>query len=124
MRLVPLALLLCPLALAGCLGGGGEERETRPRAPEPRADATVSVRLDEPVTTRGSMNGFLHSLGPTAPADARIAPLQPRLWRSDLRRAPLDRAERLGALYHVVISDFWGAIRRTTGTAAGRRGKT
>lgn len=106
MRLAPLALLLCPLALAGCLGGG--DRGTTPRAPEPLADATVSVRLDEPVQTRGSMNGFLHSLGPTTPADDRIAPLQPRLWRSDLRRAPLDRAERFGALYHVVISDFWG----------------
>ena len=106
MRL-PSSLLLCCIALSGCLGSQDDDGPPEPRR-EPRADATVSVRLDQPVATRGSMNGFLHSLGPTVPADARVAPLAPRLWRSDLRRATLDRAQSFGAVYHVVISDFWG----------------
>jgi hypothetical protein len=37
-----------------------------------------------------------------------VAPLEPRLWRSDLARASLNRAIRLGARYQLVLSDLWG----------------
>ena len=54
------------------------------------------------------MNGFIHSLSATEPSDALVRPLAPRLWRSDLARAPLDRALALGARYQLVLSDLWG----------------
>ncbi len=54
------------------------------------------------------MSGFLHALSETQPADSSVAPLKPRLWRSDFRRAPVGRARRLGARYSVVLSDLWG----------------
>ncbi len=54
------------------------------------------------------MNGFIHSLSATEPADELVRPLGPRLWRSDLTRAPLDRALALGARYQLVLSDLWG----------------
>lgn len=88
-------------ALAAC------ERE-EPTPPAPPVQATVSVWADTEVPTRGSMNGFIHSLSDIQPADALVAPLAPRLWRSDLARAPLDRATRLGARYQLVLSDLWG----------------
>jgi len=66
------------------------------------------VQADAPMPTRGSLNGFLHSLDATQPPDAMITPLQPRLWRSDLLRAPVDRAQALGARYELAVSDLWG----------------
>ena len=57
------------------------------------------------------MNGFLHSLSDTQPAQALVAPLAPRLWRSDLAQASLDRATRLGARYEVVLGNLWGYPR-------------
>lgn len=68
----------------------------------------MDVRAGEAVRTRGSMNGLLHSLSPTRPPDALVAPLAPRLWRSDLKRASLERAVALGARYQLVLSDVWG----------------
>ncbi len=66
------------------------------------------MQVDQPVPTQGSMNGFIHSLSATEPADDLVRPLAPRLWRSDLIRAPLDRALALGAHYQLVLSDLWG----------------
>lgn len=77
----------------------------------PPVQATVSVRADAQVDTRGSMNGFIHSLNDTQPPDALVAPLAPRLWRSDLARALLNRAISLGARYQLVLSDLWGYPR-------------
>ena len=54
------------------------------------------------------MNGFIHSLSATEPSDELVRPLAPRLWRSDLARAPLDRVLALGARYQLVLSDLWG----------------
>ena len=54
------------------------------------------------------MNGFIHSLSATEPADELVRPLAPRLWRSDLAPRPLDRALALGARYQLVLSDLWG----------------
>ncbi len=96
-----LAALLAATAVAGC------ERD-EPLPPAPRPDATVTVQTGDVVQTRGSMNGFLHSLSATEPRDALVAPLAPRLWRSDLTRASPERARALGARYLVVLSDLWG----------------
>ena len=54
------------------------------------------------------MNGFIHSLSAAEPSDELVRPLAPRLWRSDLSRASLDRALALGARYQLVLSDLWG----------------
>ncbi len=54
------------------------------------------------------MNGFIHSLSASEPRDDLVRPLAPRLWRSDLSRAPLGRARALGARYQLVLSDLWG----------------
>ena len=96
-----LGLLLA--ALAGCDSGTDHEP---PPPPGPRVAVTVDV--DQTVATRGSMNGFIHSLSATEPGDDLVRPLSPRLWRSDLSRAPLDRALALGARYQLVLSDLWG----------------
>jgi len=93
------------VAVALLVTGEAEHERT---GPAPRADVTVTVSLDEPVRTRGSMNGFIHSLDATLPADDRVAPLAPRLWRSDGMRAPIDRATAFGARYQLVLSDLWG----------------
>jgi hypothetical protein len=92
--------ILALALLASC--GGGKTR------PPPPADVTVSVQLDRPLPGRHSASGFLHALTPTDPPDRLVAPLCPRLWRSDLLRAPVRRALALGARYEVVLSDFWG----------------
>jgi Glycosyl hydrolases family 39 len=79
------------------------------RPPPPRAaDLTVTAFLDSPRRTRGSMNGFIHALDATSPDREWVAPLAPRLWRSDIRRAPVGRAMSLGAHYQLVLSDLWG----------------
>ena len=96
------ALALAAVAAAGCTLDGDDP----PDADGPAA--AVTVRLDSPVATKGSMNGFIHSLSADRPPDHRIAPLAPRLWRSDLTRAPAERALALGAHYQVVLSDLWG----------------
>ncbi len=93
------------LGAAGCDSGG--EPAPAPRPPS-AAEVGVTVRLDEPAPARGSMNGFIHSLSSEQPPDALVAPLAPRLWRSDLLRAPVDRARALGARYVFVLSDAWG----------------
>ena len=100
MRRARFVLFLLLLAASGC-----DSDEKDPPRP---AGTTVSVNVDSPVVTRGSMNGFIHSLSATEPADALVAPLAPRLWRSDLLRAPPGRATALGASYQVVLSDLWG----------------
>ena len=106
------ASVLATLALvAGCNSDDGG-RSAAPAPPaaaaEPAAPVTVSVQADAPVPTRGSMNGFIHSLDPSQPPEAMVAPLEPRLWRSDLLRAPVDRARAFGAEYVLVVSDLWG----------------
>jgi len=114
-----LPILLAVLAGALALGavaqllGSGDEQTTRPPgaplAPEAgRADVAVSASLDERVETRGSMNGFIHSLDATLPADDKVVSLAPRLWRSEPMRAPIDRAIAFGAQYQLVLSDLWG----------------
>ncbi len=101
---IGLAGLVAATTLAILLQAGEEERPT----PLPSADATVTVSVDRPVRTRGSMNGFIHALGATQPADEQVAPLAPRLWRSEPSRAPIERATALGARYQLVLSDLWG----------------
>lgn len=105
MRAVAAPLLLAVGALvAGC--DSGEDREP---APEPvGTPVTITVNADRPLTTVGSMNGFLHSLSEDEPADELVRPLAPRLWRSDLARAPVGRARSFGARYQLVLSDLWG----------------
>ena len=101
---IALVALAGAMALAALLVLSGEEDP----AQAPSADVTVTVALDERVRTRGSMNGFIHSLDTTLPAEERVAPLAPRLWRSDAMRAPIDRATAFGAQYQLVLSDLWG----------------
>ena len=97
--------LLAAALLAGCDSGD----EDRRRAPAPdRASVTIRVQADRPAPPRASMNGLIHSLSADQPPDAMVAPLEPRLWRSDLLRAPVERARALGARYEVVLSDLWG----------------
>ena len=95
-------LVLLLLTVPGC------DSEPEPQPSPPPAEATVDVDAATPVSTRGSMNGFIHSLSATEPAETVVAPLAPRLWRSDLVRAPLERATALGARYQLVLSDLWG----------------
>lgn len=98
-----LTFFLLLAALAGCNSGES------PKPPPPTGPrATVTVEVDQRVPTRGSMNGFIHSLGATEPPDDLVAPLAPRLFRSDLIRASVDRAAELGARYQLVLSDLWG----------------
>ncbi len=101
---IVLAVVAGAMALAALLALPGKEEP----AQAPSADVTVTVALDERVRTRGSMNGFIHSLDAAVPADERVAPLAPRLWRSDAMRAPIDRATAFGAQYQLVLSDLWG----------------
>ena len=103
---IALAGLVAAVALGVLLAGGDDEQESS-RTTRP-ADATVTVSLGERVQTRGSMNGFIHSLDDEAPPASRVAPLAPRLWRSDGVRAPIDRAAAFGARYQLVLSDLWG----------------
>ena len=103
---IALAGLLAAIAL-GVLLLGGEGKEEGP-GPTPPADVRVTVSLSEAVRTRGSMNGFIHSLDGALPPDSRVVPLAPRLWRSDGLRAPIDRATGFGAGYQLVLSDLWG----------------
>jgi Glycosyl hydrolases family 39 len=97
-----LAPILALLVVAGC---GGSHRQHQPR---PRTDVTVTVRLSHALPGRNSTSGFLHGLTRSRPADALVAPLEPRFWRSDLFRAPMERAIALGARYELVLSDLWG----------------
>jgi xylan 1,4-beta-xylosidase len=94
-------VLLVITLLAGCGGG-----ETKP--PPPPADVRVTAQLDRRVTGVHPASGFIHSLTATVPPTPLVAPLRPRLWRSDLRRAPSARVVQLGARYEVVLSDLWG----------------
>lgn len=103
------AVAAAALALAG--GCNSNERERAKPAPTPAppsAPVTVRVQADVPVAQPASMNGFIHSLDGARPPDAMVAPLKPRLWRSDLLRAPVERARALGAEYEFVLSDLWG----------------
>lgn len=101
-------------ALAGALALGavvlllrsGDEQAGAPGAGTP--DVVVSAWLDDRVETRGSVNGFIHSLDATLPAGNGLVTLAPRLWRSDPTRAPIDRATAFGAQYQLVLSDLWG----------------
>ena len=101
-------------ALAGALTLGAvvlllRSDDEQTRAPgAATADVAVSASLDERVETRGSVNGFIHSLDATLPAEDSVATLLPRLWRSDPTRAPIDRATAFGAQYQLVLSDLWG----------------
>jgi xylan 1,4-beta-xylosidase len=101
-----LSPILALLLITGC----GGERQQRRHQPQPhrKADLTVTVQLDRRLGGRHSASGFLHALGPGRPPDRLVAPLRPRLWRGDLRRASLARAVRLGARYELVLSDLWG----------------
>ena len=98
--------ILALLVLGGC-GGGHPQKHPRPQ-PGAKGNVTVTVRLDQAIAGRHSASGFLHALAPGAPPDRLVVPLRPRFWRSDLSRASLTRAVRLGARYEVVLSDFWG----------------
>jgi len=69
---------------------------------------SVTVELDRAVESVRPASGFIHSLSASAPPTPLVAPLSPRLWRSDLTRAPLARVLALGARYEVVLSDLWG----------------
>jgi hypothetical protein len=88
-------------ALAGCAG----EEEQRPPPP---SDVTVRADLSSPPRNQPSMSGFLHGLGAPSPPTELVRPLRPRLWRSDLTRAPYERVVELGASYELVLSDLWG----------------
>lgn len=97
------------LLTAGSLVVGCDSGEDREPSPEPvGTPVAVTVHADRPLATAGSMNGFLHSLSEDDPADELVRPLAPRLWRSDLTRAPIDRARSFGARYQLVLSDLWG----------------
>ena len=85
-----------------------EDDQPTPRAKVIRPDVGVTAQLDEPVETRGSMNGFIHSLDATLPAEESVESLAPRLWRSEPLRAPIERAISFGAQYQLVLSDLWG----------------
>jgi xylan 1,4-beta-xylosidase len=98
MRIAATSLAVLALAAGGCGDDG----------PQPRIGPTVTVDLSTAEPTRGSMNGFLHSLSAAEPADALVAPLRPHLWRGDGVRAPVARATALGAQYELAISDLWG----------------
>jgi xylan 1,4-beta-xylosidase len=106
----PLALAI--MLLAGCGGGKGPPTTspppTRPPTPPPPADVSVTVQLDRRIEDVHPASGFIHSMSATEPPNGLVAPLRPRLWRSDLRRAPPGRVLALGARYEVVLSDLWG----------------
>ena len=92
---------LVTLSMAGC----NDDEADKPQPPPP--DAVVSVQLDVRLSPR-SASGFLHGLSDHQPPDRLVAPLRPRLWRSNLLRAPLARVQRLGARYAVALSGLWG----------------
>lgn len=101
------------LALVTGCNTGERERPSpldAPPAPATAAAAPVEVRVEtgSPAPVRASMNGFIHSLDADQPPNAMVVPLRPKLWRSDLLRAPVDRVRALGAEYEFVVSDLWG----------------
>jgi xylan 1,4-beta-xylosidase len=69
---------------------------------------TVRADLSAPPRSQPSMSGFLHGLGAPSPPIELVRPLRPRLWRSDLARAPYESVTELGARYELVLSDLWG----------------
>ena len=83
---------------------------------ERREVVTVDFAVDAgPATARSS--GFLHSVGPTLPAQDMLAPLKPRLFRLNSGGAGLEgtrgagtyeRLKKLGARVQVCISDSCG----------------
>lgn len=72
------------------------------------ADPVITADFAKKRSDLPSLNGFLHGMGPENPADARITPLQPGLWRAIPTTAPFVRATSFGARYTVVLSDTYG----------------
>jgi hypothetical protein len=95
------AVLAGALATAATVLGTAASRAAAP--PDGKALVTVDFATATPAT---SMSGFLNSIRYPDPPTAMIAPLQPRLWRSNDLRLHGD-IRSWGARFEGPLSDGW-----------------
>jgi len=95
-RVAPLVPLLL-LALVPVAHGATQ--------PSVRVDFAKSVEV-------APLVGFTRGMDLSKPADVRIAPLRPMLWRGKFIDLPLGRVNGLGGRYVLVLSDRWGYAPR------------